>query len=284
MEILGFDIGIYQIILAVVVMLIISAIFFRRSFSGLIYDYAVDGALSFADNFLFGLGLIGIDIGDWIAAFLIFKKERKISGKAVALFCAWEATNFLPVSFIPVVGEIVEFFTNLCPTVTITRILFNKYKPAEKQQQKLEKDVFTAEQAGINVSKEREALKRVKNMISKANPVGALKEIKKPIEELSSKLTNYTNELISETQGIIQNIASQKIQAPQELINMLQEGINGAWQLLQEAQNALENEKDKDFETAINSAANAKTIIISAAQQFDNAFQDYQNQMQQGYQ
>ncbi len=271
-----FDIGFLEIILIIVGVLVISAIFFRRYFSALIYDYVIDGGLSFADNFLFGLGLIGLDIGDWIAAFLIFKKERKITGGAIAGFAAWEAANFLPISLIPVVGEAVEVFFNLFPAVFISRLLFNKYSSAEKKEYKLEEEVSIAEQLGIGVSKEKKVLKKVKKLIGRADPVDALKESKKPVEEVSSKLGDYTNNLISDTNHILQYIVKQNIKAPHEMINILQQGINEAGQLLQQAADAEEN---KDFETAINSAINAKNIIISAAQQFDNAFQQYQSQL-----
>ena len=75
-SILGLETG--QIILIIGVVLIISLIFFRRYFSALIYDFVVDPLLSFADNFIAGAGLIGLDFGDWIAAFLIFKKEKEV--------------------------------------------------------------------------------------------------------------------------------------------------------------------------------------------------------------
>ena len=275
-----FGLGIGQIILIIGVVLVISFIFFRRYFSGLIYDYVVDGILSFADNFIAGAGLVGLDIGDWIAAFLIFKKEKKISGKGIALLAAWEATNFLPISLIPVVGEMVEWFFNFFPAVTISRLLFNKYRPAGKQVRKLEKEISIAEQLGIKVSKEKGVLKDVKKLIKKANPVGALKELrsKKPIKEVSSKLRDYVDGLISDANNVIQYIVNQNIQAPQEMINMLQGAINEAWQLLQEAQDAEANE---DFETAINSATDANNIIRASAQQFYDAFQQYQNESQQ---
>jgi len=277
---LPFDLGFQQIILIIGVVLVISFIFFRRYFSALIYDYVVDGLLSFADNFIAGAGLAGLDIADWIAAFLIFKKEKKISGKGVAMLAAWEATNFLPVSLIPVIGEAVEIFFGFFPAVFILRLLFNKYRPAEKQEKKLEKEISIAEQFEIKVSKEKGVLKDVKKLIKKANPVGALKKLKseKPVKDVSSKLKDYTDSVISDTNNVIQYVVSQNVQAPQEMINMLQEAINEAWQLLQQAQNAEENE---DFETAINSAANANNIIRAGAQQFYDAFQQYQNELQQ---
>jgi len=270
---------IFEIIIIGVLIIIIFAIFFRRYLSAIIYDYVVDGGLSFADNFIAGAGLIGLDIGDWIAAFLIYRKEGKISGGGVAMLAAWEATNFLPLSFIPVFGEILEVIFNLFPAVFISRVLFNKYRPAESQIHKTEKLISIAERYRIGTWKAKRILKKAKESISGAKPVEALKllESKKPDKEISSELTNYVNGLISQTNGFIQNIVNQNVQAPQELINMLQGGINESGQLLQQAQGAVSKQ---DFETAINLSVNANNIITSAAQQFDNTFQEYQNQLQ----
>jgi len=276
-SILGLETG--QIILIIGVVLIISLIFFRRYFSALIYDFVVDPLLSFADNFIAGAGLIGLDFGDWIAAFLIFKKEKKITGGPIAMFAAWEATNFLPVSLIPFVGEAVEIFFNFFPAVFISRVLFNKFRPAEKKEHKLENEISIAETLGIKVSKEKKVLKDVQKLIRKSYPVDALKKFKseEPVKEVSSKLKKHVDNLISDANNIIQSIVKQNILAPQETINILQQGINQAAQLLQQAQNAEESE---DFETAANSAMQAKNIIVSAAQQFDSAFQQYQSGLQ----
>ena len=273
-----FGLGFKEVIIIILIVLVISFIFFRRYFSALIYDYVVDAGFSFADNFIAGAGLIGLDIGDWIAAFIIFKKEKKITGGLFAGIVAWEATNFLPFSLIPVFGEVLEVIMGLVPSVFIGRVLFNKYGKAEKKERRLEEDVSIAEQLGIGVSKERKITIKMKKLIRKADPVDALKEADKPISRISSKLNRYVDGMISDTSNIIQSIVNQNIQAPQELVNLLQEGINEAGQLLQQAQSA---EKKGDYKTAINSAMNAKNIIISAAQQFDSAFQEYQNQMQQ---
>lgn len=274
-----FGLGIGQIILIIGVVLLISFIFFRRYFKALFLDYVVDGLGSFLDN-LIGVGAIGLDICDWIAAFWIFRKTKKIVGTAVALFLAWEATNFLPISLIPVVGEGVEIGTGLFPAVFIAILLFNKFRPAEKKERKLEEEISIAEQVGIDVKNQKKILKDIKNLIRKSDPVDALKlmKSKKPLKEVSSKLRDYVDSLVSDTNNIIQYIVKQNIQAPQGIINILQQGINQAGQLMQEAQGAEENE---DFGTAINAAANANNIIRSTAQQFDNEFKGWQNEVQQ---
>ena len=63
------------IILIIIVVLVISFIFFRRYFSALFLDYVVDGLGSFLDN-LIGIGAIGLDIFDWVAALWIFRKTK----------------------------------------------------------------------------------------------------------------------------------------------------------------------------------------------------------------
>ena len=275
-------IGLEHMILIGIVVLVISFIFFRRYFSALIYD-VMDGILSFLDNFVGGVGLLGLDIGDWVAAFIIFKREKKITGKLFAGIAAWEATNLIPFSFIPIFGEILEFILGFVPTVFISRVLFNKFRPAKKKEKKLEEEVSIAERFGINVSHEKKILKKARKIGKKA-PVDELKLLKskKPIEKVSSELREQVDNLIAETNDIIQYIANQNVQAPQYLINILQGGINQAGQLLQQAEEAENDKKNPDFETAVDSAMQAKQVIINAANEFDQGYQNeiQQNQMQ----
>ncbi len=273
-----FGLGIWQIAIIIIIILVISAIFFRRYTSALFSDFVIDPLLSFADLLIAGLGAVGLDIGDWIAAFIIYKREKRISGGMAALFVAWEATNFLPISFIPVVGEVVEFFTNFFPAVFICRLLFNKYRPAEAKEKKLEKDVNIAREAGIeDIKVQEKALERIKDLIKQADPVDALKEVDKPIKEMTSKLIEYVDNLVNDAVNAIQYIQGQNIQAPQELINILEQGIGQGMQLLQQAK---QQEEEKEFEDAINSAIEAKNAVVEAAQQFDYEMQQMQAQMQ----
>jgi len=270
-------IGLEQIIPIAVVVLIISFIFFRRYFSALFYD-ATDAILSFLDNFLAGAGLIGLDIGDWAAAFFIFRRQKKIVGVFIAILIAWEATNLLPLSFIPVFGEVLEVFLGFFPSVFIATFLFNKYRPAEKKERKLEEEVSIAEQLGIGVSHEKKVSKKVKRLIRKADPVDALKESKKPIEEVSSKLRDYVDKMISETNNLIQYVVKQNVTASQDTINILQQGINQAGQLLRQAETAENDEENQDFDAAIKYAMEAKKVIVAAAQEFE---EEYQAELQQ---
>lgn len=270
-----FGLGIWQIILIVGVVLVISFIFFRRYFSALFYDYVVDAGLSFADTF------IGtIPLGDAIAAFLIYKKEKKIVGWW-AILPTLEAVNFI-IGAIPVVGQPIEVVTNLTPAVFITRLLFNKFRPAEKKEKKLEEEISIAEQAGIDVRKQKKILNDINKLIKKSDPVDALKEFrsKKPVKEVSSKIRAYVDGLISDANNVIQYIVNQNIRAPQNMIDELQKGIDKAGELLQQAQS---KEGEGDFNAAINLAKEAKDVILFAAQKFDDEFGQYQPPLQPRY-
>ena len=99
--------------------------YFTALLSSLFYDYVVDGALSFADNFVAGAGLVGFDIGDWIAGIIIFMRYYKQLGKGWALICALEAANF-GLSLIPGIGEPIEWFFNFFPIITIV-VMIKQY-------------------------------------------------------------------------------------------------------------------------------------------------------------
>ena len=263
---LPFGLGFGQIILIIGVVLVISFIFFRRYFSALVYDYVVDGGLSFADTFIGTL-----PVGDALAAFLIYKKEKKIVGLWV-IIPTLEAANFI-IGAVPVVGQPIEIVTNLTPAVFLTRLLFNKYRPAEKKEKKLEKDISLAEKLGVNTRGAKKVSKEVKRKIKKANPVGALKELKskKADEKIRSELRDYANEWISATNNIIQGISNQNIQA-----TILQQGVAAARRSLYEAQSALQTKRKE--EVAINSAINAYNIIKSAVEQYQAELQNQQSQ------
>jgi len=90
--------------------------------TGSIFETVIDGGFSFADEAI-GIGLAGLDVGDWIASILIYLRSRRHAGLFIAIFAAWEATNFLPVSLIPVIGTGVEIFTNIFPCYAVLKIL-----------------------------------------------------------------------------------------------------------------------------------------------------------------
>jgi len=100
--------GSYQLILIGVIFLLISFIFLRKYFKAfLIYDLG-DSILSFVDEPFGGVAML--DWGDWIMAFFIFTKYKKIVGVAIAILLAIEAGMFIPgldyvTNFIPAVDQ-----------------------------------------------------------------------------------------------------------------------------------------------------------------------------------
>lgn len=238
---------------------LVFAIFLRRYISALIEDYVLDLGFSLIDE-LFG-GIVGLDIGDFAAAIIIFIKERKIVGLGIALAVAWEATNFFPISLIPVIGTIVEFITNLLPCVTIMRMLFNRFGAAEKEEHKLEKELSAAEKLGIDVESQKKILALVQSLIRREDPVDALALAGPADKALAGKLIERVNGLINETNGIIKSIEAQEEAAPVFLQSMLREGIMNCEQLIIMARDASARE---DFDAAIDAAMRAKQAISSA--------------------
>ncbi len=99
--------------------------YFTALFSSLFYDYIIDGALSFADNFLYGAGIVGLDIGDLVAGIIIFMRYYKQLGWGWALLCGLEAANF-GLSLIPGIGEPIEWFFNFFPIISLV-VMIKQY-------------------------------------------------------------------------------------------------------------------------------------------------------------
>jgi hypothetical protein len=252
-----------QILIIAFLLFIVLTLIFKRYITALIYDYGVDFGFSFAGSFFMGLGFIGFDIGGFIAAILIYKKEKKITNTFFAGFVAWEATNFFPFSFIPGLG----LFTNFFPAVTLGRLVFNKFGDAEEKEKKIEQEILIAEQVGVEVSKQKKGIIEIKKLIKAEDPVDALSKEEQIDKELLEKMNKYVDKLICDVENVIRTILNQDIQAPQESINILQEAINMSEELLR---NAKKLEEKGDFEGAITNTKDAKNIIINAVEQFDN--------------
>ncbi len=105
---------------------ILAIIYSLRSYiralgTSLFFDYGIDAGLSFGDELL-GIGVTGLDVGDWIGAVLMFLKYRQQVGTGWALLFLAEAANF-GLSFIPGIGEGFEFFFNMIPLATFVVLL-----------------------------------------------------------------------------------------------------------------------------------------------------------------
>ena len=95
--------------------------YIRALGTSLFFDYGIDAGLSFGDELL-GIGVTGLDVGDWIGAVLMFLKYRQQVGTGWALLFLAEAANF-GLSLIPGIGEGFEFFFNMIPLATFVVLL-----------------------------------------------------------------------------------------------------------------------------------------------------------------
>ena len=111
--------------------LLIAILYSLRSYFGtviqsLFFDFGVDAGASELDNLLGGVGLTGLDLGDFAAGFLIFFRYKKQLGTVWAFFLALEACNFF-LGFIPGIGEGIETFFNFFPAITFV-VLWKQYQ------------------------------------------------------------------------------------------------------------------------------------------------------------
>lgn len=261
-------------------------ILFRRTLSALVYDYVVDFGLSSLDNFLGGAGLLGLDIGDFLAALIIFFKERRITGGFFALLAAWEAANFFPVGLAfhaagdllalipyvgpflgPAAGESFEVVTNLLPSVTICRILFSKYGAADREAKRLRANVATARAAHIAAGTFEEHQPRIARDLSHENPVGALWRARHANADVSHALERAIRGLMEVAGGWLRQL-KQVGDAPEEALTLLEQGAAAVQRDLAAAERAL---RGKDYAAALAAAQAACAAAAQASAAFDAA-------------
>jgi hypothetical protein len=242
------------------------ALIFRRYISALIEDYVLDLGLSTLDTF--AGGAVGLDWGDWIAAIIIFVREKKVTGWFVAGIAAWEATNLIPFSLIPVGGEVLEVVTNFIPTVTISRFLFSKFNSADKNVEQIERHIKLAKKFNIKVSEQEMQLKGIKKLIKDEDPGKAIEETKKLEKKLNKKIAVVIQDEAQKTEQAINEFLDKNPEGEQNLIDELTEAITAAENLLKEAAMRTEN---ADFETAIQRIQQAQQILIESEKEYEAA-------------
>ncbi|MCX8147575.1 MAG: hypothetical protein N3D84_03850 [Candidatus Woesearchaeota archaeon] len=246
--------------------------FVWKILGGLIDDYFFDCVLSFVDE-IWGGG-IGLDWGDLIGGIIIFFRNKDKVGIFWSLIIVWEAFDFTPVNFIPVIGGIVEVITNLFPCATICRLLFGKWKAADREAKKIERNLGAARDAKIDTSDAENALNENLPKIAK-KPLVVYKKLKKVNKELSEKLSNYVNNLISELGDAIERIEARykklasETSIPEDVTAIMQKGIDNSEALME---NAKESLKKEEYAKAVESVKSAQNVLESAGQQFDDAF------------
>ncbi len=294
--------GFWNIAIFAAIFFLILAVIFRRYITALAYDFFIDGLLSMIDeplDLIMDASGIGSPIpwepGDALAAILIYRKERHITGKIWAIFVAAEALSFgiePALEMLPggsIIAAPIGWFFNLCPTVTIVRMIAAKTDRAIKEEKLLDEELKVASEAGIDIKDEDKIRKQIKDLIDKEWPVEAIELYKKekPEKKLADKLAGFVDTLISQANSIIDGIARQNIQAPDDLIAMLQDAIMEAEQLLSQARSyksrfigniksilGIGDTKPDDIRSAISLAIEARETIRKAAIEFNSRLKD----------
>ena len=254
-----------SIVLLIGMMFILALMFFRKYAGAMLMDILIDGGISFADNFLFGAGAVGIDIGDVIAGIMLYKREVGRVGKLWASVIFLEACNF-GLGLIPVIGEVFEVIFGLIPSATIIRANFDRTPIAEAQSKKLKEDMQLAENLGLaSFQSEKHKLEKFEKVIEK-DPIKYLEltsGIKKGIEIKVGDAVKYC---IADTQGLLSNMASQEVD--EELAPILQQAVSQVQSALAEAQALAGQNK---FKEAVEQVDNAKAILADSVSQYNMA-------------
>lgn len=248
------------------------AIALRKYIKHILMD-AVDLVLSGLDLLLWGIGSVGGDIGDLVASIIIFKKEKKVLGTFMAVIVFWEATGWTPVNFIPVVGEIVEWIFNFFPAVTLGRIFFSKEKDALKEQKRSEENLEAAKKLGIGTWFEKGKVKKLQSLIKNENFVDAVKIGKKNNKKFGQKIKNAIDKLDREEIKEIKGLLNSNLQAPPEIISILQKGINQAEEHVKKARKA---EGEEDYKTAAENITYAKKTLSQAIKSYNSSYSNMQ--------
>lgn len=251
--------GVWGILIFVVLL----GFVFRKYLGALFLDYVVDGLGSFLDN-LIGIGIMGLDVGDFIAGIIIFFRFRKSVGNLWAFIALLEAWNFF-LGFIPGVGEVFETIFGFIPAVTLLTLFFSKEDKAKEEGKSLEKNLEIAKNEGIE-TEEGKSLEKIKKLLEKRNFVEALENAKKANDSVKSRLNDYVDETNDKTMSVISQVGQQESAASGELKNLLDEGIAKSQELIQEAGNMASNE---NYESAVIAAKEAMGVIKATVEEYN---------------
>ncbi len=215
--------------------------------AGLFFD-AIDFVLSMGDNFVFGAGVAGADVGDLIAGLIIFVFVWRAAGFGWAVLACLEAWNFF-VGSIPGVGEIPEFITGSLPSVSAIFVmkrleyqgLIGKIKEKYEQITEPFREKGLADEEQDRVDHMNKEIDRIERIAGKLNYKKAIAEAEQLLGE-ENKVAE--EEIDAEEQGV-----------EDELIRDLGEGdidTNEA----QRKRRMLQNAKQRAREGDINSGEN----------------------------
>ncbi len=252
-------------ILLIGMMFILALIFFRKHATLMLMDIIIDGGISFADNFVFGAGVMGIDIGDVVAGIILYQMEVGKVGMFWASIIFLEACNF-GLGLIPGIGEVFEVIFGLIPSATIIHANFDKTPIAHAQSRKLKEDMQLAEKLGLSgFQSEKHSLEKFNRSIDN-NPIKYL-EITRGIKEgIEIKVNGAVKDYIADAQGLLSGIADKEVDA--EIAPILQQAVSQVQDSLSQAQILSEQNK---FNEAVELVDNAKSILEDSVSQYNRA-------------
>ncbi|HIH38896.1 hypothetical protein J4460_02475 [Candidatus Woesearchaeota archaeon] len=200
---------------------VVLLIAFRKYWTALLYDYVIDGAFSLADEWidpLMDITVVGSpipwEIGDLLAAFLIYRKEKHITGTMIAFIAAAEALSFgiePLLEMIPagsLIAAPVGMFFNLFPTVTLFRMIFGKTDRAIADMKLLDAEVSLAKETRIDIREEDEVCQKMHAFLRQEWPLDAIElfDKERPDKTLLKKLQGAIDTRINQTKSIITSV------------------------------------------------------------------------------
>lgn len=219
-------------IFIVFILFVVGTILFalRSYFKALIYatsyDYLIDGGLSFADE-LVGIGITGIDVGDWIAGGILFWKYRSIVGwKFAALFAA-EAANF-GLSLIPGIGEGIEIFFNFFPIVSLV-ILYKQYQANHAYEEVMECDAYLKQETA---SAEKDLAVQVHDFMhaySEQHYEEAMEKGKAVKKDILAQVTLCIEDKLLSVEKQLRALPKQQADAFQRAVEQVREEVDSNW-------------------------------------------------------
>ncbi len=198
--------------------------------SSLFYDYVIDGVLSFADNFVMGIGLTGFDVGDWIASIIIFMRYYKQLGWGWALLCALEAANF-GFSIIPGIGEPIEWFFNFFPIITIV-IAIKQYNANSTYSSIKEYYDFIKEEDNDAAEKWKGAVDKIHQYYESLDYTDLAKEGSGITEGLHAEVGKIIMKKLNTAQKYVIETLEQENQIPKEQIEQIKSAVDNAMQTI----------------------------------------------------
>lgn len=253
-------------LIAVGLILLVSFIFFRKYFSALVTDYVYDGVFSFVDEILGGVAFpIISDIGDYLGAWIAYKREKKEVPKRAAIFIALEAANFIVLGFVP-----VDWILNVIPMATILRAVYGYRAKAEKKRQKVEEEAAFAKQVGTDTSLVDERIKEMKSKDKEGDYAGEY-EIAKDLEK---DMQIINREAVGKQAGTVKDGIIQMLAAANEAglsastMADLQEGIAE----IQEVLNAASQKED--YKEAMALVEQAESMRVELANIIEKEYEE----------